>query len=44
MEKKLTNKQLKKIIDHRKSNPKKETTHQRRARLLKNKAWWVTRD
>ena len=41
---KLNNKQLKKIKDFRNSNPIKETTHQRRARLLKNKASWVTRD
>ena len=44
MEKKLNSKQLKKIKDFREKNPKKETTHQRRARLLKDKAWWVTRD
>tara|TARA_R100000781_G_C4046892_1_gene116042 strand:+ start:651 stop:785 length:135 start_codon:yes stop_codon:yes gene_type:complete len=44
MEKKLNNKQLKKIKDFREKNPKRETTHQRRARLLKDKAWWLTRD
>ena len=44
MEKKLNKKQLKKIKDFRDKNPKEETTHQRRARLLKYKAWCVTRD
>ena len=44
MEKKLGKKQLKRIKDFRNKNPKEETTHQRRARLLKDKAWWVTRD
>ena len=44
MEKKLNNKQIKKINDYRDKNPKKETTHQRRSRILKGKAWWITRD
>ena len=44
MEKKLTNKQLNKIQKFRKDHPKKETTHQRRARVMKEQAWWITRD
>ena len=44
MEKKLSNKQLNKIKKYRENNPKKETTHQRRSRILKDKAWWVSRD
>ena len=44
MEKKLNNKQIKKIREFRHKNPKKETTPQRRARLLKNKPWWVSSD
>tara|TARA_R100000808_G_scaffold20080_1_gene43450 strand:+ start:895 stop:1029 length:135 start_codon:yes stop_codon:yes gene_type:complete len=44
MEKKLTKKQLKKIIEHREKNPKKETTHKRRARILKDSPWWISRD
>ena len=43
MEKKLTKKQLKNIKKFREENPK-ETTHQRRARVQKKQAWWITRD
>ena len=42
MEKKLTKKQLKNIKRFREDNPK-ETTHQRRAKIKKNQAWWITR-
>ena len=41
---KLTKKQLEKIIDFRKKHPKKETTHQRRARIKKENPWWITND
>ena len=29
------------VKKYRKNNPKKETTHQRRAKILKEKPWWV---
>ncbi len=41
MEEKLTKKQLKAIIKHRKDNPKKETSHERREKIKKNKPWWI---
>ena len=44
MEEKLSKKQIKKIREYREKNPKKETTHQRRARIIKEQAWWITRD
>tara|TARA_R100000008_G_C3480231_1_gene113482 strand:+ start:222 stop:356 length:135 start_codon:yes stop_codon:yes gene_type:complete len=44
MEKKLSKKQLERIIDFRKKNPKKETTHQRRARIKKENPWWIPND
>tara|TARA_Y100000361_G_C10940572_1_gene228550 strand:+ start:92 stop:223 length:132 start_codon:yes stop_codon:yes gene_type:complete len=43
MVEKLTKKQLKAIKKYRKDNPK-ETTHERRAKILKNKPWWLPRD
>ena len=44
MEKKLTKKQIKNIRKFREDNPKRETTHQRRAKIKKNKAWWIPID
>ena len=44
MEKKLSKKQLKNIKKFRKENPKKETTHKRRARIIKETAWWIPID
>ena len=44
MEKKLTKKQMQSIKKFRENNPKKETTHQRRAKLKKDQAWWIPRD
>ena len=44
MEKKLTKKQLKNIKKFRDDNPIKETTHQRRSKLIKEQAWWIPRD
>lgn len=43
MEKKLTKKQIENIKKFRKDNPK-ETTHQRRAKIIKEQAWWIPRD
>ena len=44
MEKKLTKKQLKNIKKFREENPKQETTHKRRARIVKEQPWWISRD
>ena len=44
MAKKLSEKQLTNIKKFRKNNPKKETTHQRRTRIKRDQAWWISRD
>jgi len=42
MVEKLTKKQLSKIVKFRKNNPKKETSHKRRSRFLKERPWWIS--
>jgi len=44
MVEKLTKKQIKKIVNFRKSNPKKESNHERRARIKKKSPWWISND
>ena len=43
MEKKLNKKQLESIKKYRKDNPK-ESAHKRRARIMKETAWWIPID
>ena len=44
MEKKITKKELSRIIRFRKDNPKKETNHERRSRIKKKSPWWISND